>query len=97
MYFLVSNRISTAWEEASSEFCSSSRKTRAGVRPVCSNGDCVRQTCEFPRIPGQDLVDECPLVHFNRFIAPGAPLHVDSSEEGIWEDGLHVPMQPSLL
>lgn len=54
--------------------------------------NCAKHTGEFPRIPREDLVNECSLVHFDGFIAAGIPLHVDISEGGGPEDDLYVPV-----
>lgn len=34
-------------------------------------------TSEFRRVPGEDLVDKSPLVHFNGFVASQLPLGMD--------------------
>ena len=59
-------------------------------------GNCGKRTSEFSRVPGQDLVNECPLVHFNGLIVSGIPLRINSSEEARVEDCFHVPVHLSL-
>ena len=64
------------------------------VQTVCFIGEQAKHTSEFSRVPRQDLVDECPLVHFNGFIVPRVPLHIDLSVRRRLEGGIHVPVHP---
>ena len=71
-------------------------RSGAGVQTIHFGEEYVEHTSKFPRVPRQDFVDKCPLVHFNRFIVSGIPLYTDLSERGRLEDGIHVPVRPSL-
>jgi hypothetical protein len=75
-YAVVSKRISTADDRASSEFWSSSRNTdvkRLSLRKDYHGTPQLEGslTGELPRVAGKHLVDQCTLVNFYRLILSG--------------------------
>lgn len=66
------------------------------VQTICFGAEHTKRTSEFPRVPRQNLVDKCPLIHLNRFIVSRVPLHINLLERSRLEDGLHVPVHLSL-
>lgn len=64
---------------------------------MCLRGGYVKYTSKLPRVSRQNLVNQCPLVHFNTFVLSGVPLYRELSEQRKREDGKHGPALSSSL